>query len=134
MRARNEGPGTLACARTRRQGAPVATIAQSRSGVPYHSAPGRFSRGRWLAFVTLGEALGFLAPGLAWFAAWTLDLPALASAGVVVSAGAIEGAVLGFSQWRVARMAAGHEPDLGLDDGGRGGGRLGLRHGAQHHV
>ncbi|MBE0608767.1 MAG: hypothetical protein IH609_05270 [Dehalococcoidia bacterium] len=69
----------------------------------YRAAPGRFSRRRWLAYVTAGEALGFMVPGLTWFAAWKLGLPALPLAVVVVLAGAGEGAVLGWSQWRVLR-------------------------------
>ena len=69
----------------------------------YRAAPGRFSRRRWLAYVTAGEALGFMVPGLTWFAAWKLGLPALPLALVVVVAGAGEGAVLGWSQWHVLR-------------------------------
>lgn len=66
-------------------------------------APGSFSLGGWVVWVTAGETLGFLAPGLTWFAAWKLSLSPLPLALAVTAAGAIEGAVLGWSQWRVLR-------------------------------
>jgi hypothetical protein len=81
----------------------VTLAAHPGTAVAHRAAPGRFSRRRWLAYVTAGEALGFMVPGLAWFAAWKLGLPALPLALVVVVAGAGEGAVLGWSQWRVLR-------------------------------
>jgi hypothetical protein len=77
--------------------------AYSGAGFGYRAAPGRFSRRKWIAYVTAGEALGFMVPGFTWFAAWKFGLPALPLAGVVVVAGAGEGAVLGWSQWRVLR-------------------------------
>lgn len=82
----------------------VNVAAQRPAGYADSSAPGSFRLGRWILWVTAGEALGFLAPGLAWFAAWKLALPPLSPAVVVVGAGAVEGAVLGWSQWRVLRL------------------------------
>lgn len=66
---------------------------------------GPFSLRRWIAFVSLGEALGFVAPGLAWFGAWKLGFPPLALAATVVAAGALEGLVLGWSQRHALRPA-----------------------------
>lgn len=62
-----------------------------------------YSLRRWIAFVTAGEALGFVIPGSAWFAAWKLDFPPLALAATVVAAGAVEGLVLAFSQRHALR-------------------------------
>lgn len=81
----------------------MALAANPGTGFAHCAAPGRFSRQKWLAYVTAGEALGFMAPGLTWFTAWKLGLPALPLAVVVVVAGAGEGALLGWSQWRVLR-------------------------------
>jgi hypothetical protein len=46
-----------------------------------------------VAYATAGEALGLMVPGLTWFAAWKLGLPARPLTLVVVVAGAGEGAV-----------------------------------------
>lgn len=97
------GRPALAGDRLQPQSLPVNVAANPGMGFVYRAAPGRFSRRRWLALVTAGQALGFMAPGLTWFAAWKLDFPPLALVAVVVCAGAIEGAVLGWSQWRVLR-------------------------------
>ncbi len=53
----------------------------------------------------MGEALGFAAPGLAWFGAWKLGFPPLALAATVVAEGAVEGLVLGWSQRHALRPA-----------------------------
>lgn len=69
--------------------------------LPHRVRPGaRFSSKRWFAWVLPGETAGFVLPGLAWFAVWTLDVPPLPAAAVVVLFGAGEGAALGYSQWR----------------------------------
>ena len=57
----------------------------------------------WVSLVLTGETVGFVVPGLAWFAAWKAGLPPLAAAAIVVPAGACEGAILGFSQWLALR-------------------------------
>ncbi|WP_174776563.1 hypothetical protein [Cryobacterium sp. TmT2-59] len=54
----------------------------------------------WLVWVSLGESVGFLAPALAQLATASLPAAALPS---MVAAGAVEGAVLGWSQTRVLR-------------------------------
>lgn len=81
----------------------MALAAHSATSFVYRAAPGHFSRRKWLAYVTAGEALGFIVPGITWLTGWKLGLPALPLAAVVVVAGAGEGAVLGWSQWRVLR-------------------------------
>lgn len=80
----------------------TATVAAGT--VPYRVIPGRtFSVQRWIALVLPGETVGFVLPGLAWFAVWTANVPPLVAAAVVVLSGAGEGAVLGYAQWRALR-------------------------------
>lgn len=57
--------------------------------------------GRWLGWVSLGETLGFLAPAAAQLL--TAALWPAAGYALLVVAGAIEGAVLGWFQARVVR-------------------------------
>ncbi|MGW4351887.1 hypothetical protein ACWELJ_07315 [Nocardia sp. NPDC004582] len=58
-------------------------------------------RRRWFARVTMGELLGFLAPALA--GALTVHAGAAVLAAVMLAAGAVEGAVLGYFQAGVLR-------------------------------
>jgi len=85
------------------QSEPVTAPSRIRSRPVCVATGARFNKRRWIASVTAGEAFGFLVPGVAWFAAWKLGLPPLLLACVVVAAGGVEGAVLGWSQWRVLR-------------------------------
>lgn len=55
----------------------------------------------WVAWVSAGEALGFLAPALAQVVTTQLNPSAITPA--LVAAGAVEGAVLGWSQARVLK-------------------------------
>jgi hypothetical protein len=55
----------------------------------------------WVWSVTVAECLGFAAPALA--GAVSADWPALAAAALLVPAGAVEGAALGWAQARVLR-------------------------------
>ncbi len=66
-------------------------------------SPGRELWLRWTAAVTLGEFAGFAVPAAVGAAGWALGLPALAFAGTMVAAGAVEGSVLGFAQWLAMR-------------------------------
>lgn len=61
--------------------------------------PGLFRA--WLVWVTVGESVGFLAPVLAQLTATALN-PAATTAALVAT-GAVEGAVLGWSQTRVLK-------------------------------
>ncbi len=53
--------------------------------------------------VTAAEAAGFAFPALAWLAAWRAGLPSWPLYLLVVGAGALEGAILGFGQHGVLR-------------------------------
>lgn len=75
---------------------------------PPHAVTHRALRGRhffttWTVTVGLGEALGFLAPAAA--GAASVDLPVVAGVPLVLAAGAVEGAVLGWSQALVLSRA-----------------------------
>lgn len=74
----------------------------------------------WVSLVLTGETVGFVVPGLAWFAAWKAGLPPLAAAAIVVPAGACEGAVL--RCWPAPRLAYGAPSTFVEGDGGRGRG------------
>lgn len=67
---------------------------------------GRAFLGAWLVWVSLGETVGFIAPALAQLA--TASIPA-ANTPSLIAAGAVEGAVLGWSQAHVLRRRL---PDL----------------------
>ncbi|MFE3055939.1 hypothetical protein [Nocardia sp. NPDC059239] len=85
--------------RTRHSGAVVEPTAPA-SAVP--AARGvREVRARWFAMVTAGEFLGFLVPALA--GALIAHASGAAVAAVMLTAGAVEGAVLGYFQARVLR-------------------------------
>lgn len=57
----------------------------------------------WTGWVTIGECLGFCVPAVV--GATTANLPAAASAGLLVAAGAVEGTLLGLGQAHVLRSA-----------------------------
>lgn len=57
-------------------------------------------RRRWVLFVAAGETAGFAVPSLAGGVAWWLDAPWPALYVMIVVAGAGEGFVLGFAQYR----------------------------------
>jgi uncharacterized membrane protein len=57
---------------------------------------------RWLLVVTLGEVAGFALPAVV--GPLTIDQPAGISYTALVGAGLVEGAVLGWAQWSVARL------------------------------
>lgn len=56
---------------------------------------------RWLVVVTAGEVAGFALPAVV--GPLTSDQPAAVSYPALVAAGVVEGAVLGWAQWSVAR-------------------------------
>jgi uncharacterized integral membrane protein len=56
---------------------------------------------RWVAWVTLGELVGFTVPAAV--APWATASPPVAEVGLLVAAGAVEGLVLGTAQARVLR-------------------------------
>jgi hypothetical protein len=56
---------------------------------------------RWVVVVTLGECLGFAAPAVV--GALLLDAPPAVLVPALLAAGAVEGALLGVSQWLVLR-------------------------------
>lgn len=56
---------------------------------------------RWLLVVTLGEAVGFLLP--ATLGPLVMERPPAVYFPALLAAGAVEGAVLGWAQWSVAR-------------------------------
>jgi hypothetical protein len=65
----------------------------------------------WALATALGELAGFAAPTLAWavvaraVAGMGAPAAALLTLAVLVAAGSIEGAVLGYAQWRALRLA-----------------------------
>ena len=58
---------------------------------------------RWLVVTTAGEVAGFTAPAVAGAVSTAADVSGLPQAAMLVAAGAVEGAVLGWAQARVLR-------------------------------
>lgn len=65
--------------------------------------PRSFPFATWLLVVTAAESLGFLAPGLLWFAAWRAEVHPLVLWAMVSFGGGVEGFVLGIGQWLIIR-------------------------------
>lgn len=81
----------------------VATVVAAKPFQPGATRTFGFSRRSWFFLVLLGETVGFVVPGLAWFAVWKAVLPPPGAAAIVALSGAAEGAALGTAQWLALR-------------------------------
>ena len=90
----------------------VTTVAARPPGIA-RGIPKDFPMRVWNSLVLTGETVGFVVPGLAWFAAWKAGFPPLSVAAIVVPAGACEGAVSVSPQLIVGPCPSNSQPPKG---------------------